>query len=128
MQQPLRYRSHFPPPTANTKSVPNSMDFFTASLANESLGFGFTPPTVIYIQDRLLLMKQLPHQVIRFLQHFLHHRQRILGAFGFFASSPACFCVSFPKMILVGVYWVNPCISLILHLPINRGKGLCVTD
>ena len=37
-----------PPPTANTKSVPNSMDFFTASLANESLGFGFTPPTVIY--------------------------------------------------------------------------------
>ena len=33
-----------PPPTANTKSVPNAMDSCTASLAKDNLGFGSTPP------------------------------------------------------------------------------------
>lgn len=75
-----------------------------------------------YIQDRLLLMKQLPHQVIRFLQHFLHHRQRILWKLsGFrkfsclllclFSKNDSCWCILGKSMH-----------SLILHLPINRGK------
>ena len=44
------------------------------------------------------------------LDRYFTQTENTLEAFRLFASSPACFCVSFPKMILVGVYWVNPCI------------------